>query len=76
MSFELIMLLGFFGAGLISLLPENPEQPAEDDLCSRHSKQSSAANRTQQPERCGRRGPAGCRLRNFNQIRNGNRAAA
>jgi len=76
MSFELIMLLGFFGAGLVSLLPENPEQPAEDDLRSHHSRQRSAANNPQQPDRCRRRVPSGGRIRNLNQLRNGNRAAA
>ena len=32
MTFELIMLLGFFGTALLALLPKNPKQVASEHL--------------------------------------------
>ena len=74
MSFELIMLLGFFGAGLLGLLPENPEQPAEDDLRNHQPGQRRDTSTRQMLTRHGRKVPVGSRNSNVTQLRSGSRA--
>ena len=76
MSFELIMLLGFFGAGLLGLLPENPEQPAEEDLCRRQRGKRSDTGTYPPPARHGQRVPRGNQDYKVNHLRRGNRAGA
>lgn len=76
MSFELIMLLGFFGAGLLSLLPESPEQPAEEEMCRFQPGKRSDTGTWPSPARHGQRVQVGTRLRKVTPLRRGNRAGA